>query len=548
MSLSTHINAEKVLKASREHSHKHGRPSVHELMSRDKPGHYDLPPSADRYETEPIPKYSIPSKGVPPHVAYDLVNSELALDGKPFTNLASFVHTSMDEYGDRLTFENRAINLIDGDEYPATQMIHARLVSMVAKLWHAADQGEDATGCATTGSSEAAQLGGLAMKKRWQERRKAEGKSIHEPGPNIVMGANAQVALEKFARYFDVEARMVPVDASTNYVLDPKRAMEYVDENTIGVFVILGSTYTGTYESVQGMSDLLDEYEARTGVFVPIHVDAASGGFFAPFATPSLKWDFQLPRVVSINASGHKYGKAYVGVGIVVWRDKKHLPKDLVFTLTYLGSVEHSFSLNFSRPAAPIIGLFYNMIQLGFEGYRKIALHDAKNARLFATALEKSKYFKVISLGHHRAKETSLTEKVKETAGMADSIDAYIPTLPVVAFMFSDKFKQEYPHVKQVSIQKMLRQREWIVPNYDLPPNAQNEEVLRVVFREKFTEDLTERLFSDIIDITETLMKGEKENSSHEHVVSHAKGQTMHEKLAASHGEGTRPVGHDSVC
>ncbi|GAA5984567.1 hypothetical protein JCM10908_003403 [Rhodotorula pacifica] len=558
MSLSTHISAEKVLKASREHSQKHGRSSIHDLMGRDNPGSYDLGPAADRYDTEPIPKYSIPSKGVPPRVAYDLVTSELALDGKPFTNLASFVHTSMDEYGDRLTYENRAINLIDGDEYPATQMIHARLVSMVAKLWHAADQGENATGCATTGSSEAAQLGGLAMKKIWQERRKAQGKSIHEPGPNIVMGANAQVALEKFARYFDVEARMVPVDASTNYVMDPKRAMQYVDENTIGVFVILGSTYTGTYEDVKGMSDLLDEYEAKTGNFVPIHVDAASGGFFAPFATPSLTWDFKLPRVVSINASGHKYGKAYVGVGIIVWRDKKHLPKDLVFTLTYLGSVEHSFSLNFSRPAAPIIGLYYNLISLGFEGYRRIALHDAKNARLFSKALENSKYYKVVSRGH-LPKETSITEKVKETVGTADAIDSYIPTLPVVAFKFSDEFAREYPRIKQVEIQKKLRQREWIVPNYDLPPNAEKEEVLRVVFREKFSEDLTERLFSDIIEITEQLMaehkadvphpgQGAGQEDLHNGIIAGSKGQTIHEKIASSHGEGTKPVGHDSYC
>ncbi|BGP57823.1 hypothetical protein JCM8202_002478 [Rhodotorula sphaerocarpa] len=555
MSLSTHLNPEKVIQAAREHSQKHGRKSAQDMMARENPGSIDLPPSVapDRYDTEPIPKYAVPSHGIPPSAAYELVSNELALDGKPFTNLASFVHTSMDDYGDRLTYEHRAINLID----PATQMIHARLVSMVAKLWHASDSGENATGCATTGSSEAAQLGGLAMKKMWQDRRKAQGKSMYEPGPNIVMGANAQVALEKFARYFDVEARMVPVDESTNYVLDPERAMQYVDENTIGVFVILGSTYTGTYESVEGMSKKLDEYEAKTGIFVPIHVDAASGGFFCPFATPSHLWDFKLPRVVSINASGHKYGRTYVGCGIIVWRDKKHLPKDLVFTLTYLGSVEHTFSLNFSRPAAPVIGLYYNMISLGFDGYRKIALHDSKNARLFSRALENSKYYKVVSRGHLPKEPSTLTDKVKDTVVPNDAIDHFLPSLPVVAFQFSQEFRKEYPRIKQASIQKGLRQREWIVPNYTLPPNAQQEEVLRVVFRDKFTEEMTERLFTDIIEVTEGLMdehKADVPNPGHgsgqqqKQQYASAKGGTLHEKMASSHGEGTVPTGHDSYC
>jgi len=261
-------------------------------------------------------------------------------------------------------------NLIDSDEYPATTLIHTRCVSILASLWHA-DETKHASGTATTGSSEAIQLAGLAMKKIWQEKMKKQGKDEYRPGPNIVMGANAQVALEKFARYFDVEMRLVPVDESTNYAMSPKRAMEYIDENSIGVFVILGSTYTGVYENVEEMSDLLDEYEAKTGISVPIHVDAASGGFVAPFATPKLKWDFRLPRVVSINSSGHKFGKAYVGVGWVIWRDKAHLHPSLIFELHYLGSVEYSFSLNFSRPAAPIIASYFNFVHLGFEGYRK---------------------------------------------------------------------------------------------------------------------------------------------------------------------------------
>ncbi|GAA5902753.1 hypothetical protein JCM6882_004057 [Rhodosporidiobolus microsporus] len=572
MSLSRNVNPERVLKAAREHHHRSGvaRPTIGDMLDREGSGHLQAHPLSDRYGTEPIPKYQIPSKGVPAKEAYELVNSELSLDGNPLLNLASFVHTNMDEYADRIMHENRAKNLVDQDEYPATTLIHSRLVSMCAKLWHADDTGEDATGTATTGSSEAIQLAGMAMKRRWQARRKAEGKSIHEPGPNIVMGSEAQVALEKFANYWECDARMVPVDASTKYVMSPQRALEQVDENTIGIFVILGSTYTGTYEDVGEMARLLDEYQAKTGIDIPIHVDAASGGFVAPFATPSLVWDFKIPRVVSINASVHKFGASYVGCGMVVWRDKQHLPKELVFELHYLGSVEYSFSLNFSRPAAPILAAYFNFLYLGFDGYRRIALHDAKNARLLSRALERSKYYTVISEVHRlkNPSDQSLTDKAKQTIGALDDIELYTPALPVVAFQFTQAFKREYPRIKQRSIQKLLREHEWIVPNYELPPNVEKEEVLRVVVREKFNEDLVERLFTDLIQITEQLMEEHKAEVPHPGYGNGSKSDnelddasfkkagkatgrgiaSVGERLAASHGEGVRPIGHDGPC
>ncbi|GAA6017529.1 hypothetical protein JCM11491_006855 [Sporobolomyces phaffii] len=550
MSLSRHVNPDRIIAESREHAKKTGKTSIHDLMGRAEPGFMSRSVRHEHDGTEPIPKYSFPSHGVPAQEAYETVTTELSLDGNPTLNLASFVHTSMHELGTKLMTENMAKNLIDSDEYPATTLLHSRCVSMLARLWHADDQEESATGTATTGSSEAIALGGLAMKKRWQAKRKAEGKSIHEPGPNIIMGANAQVALEKFARYFDVEARMVPVDASTNYCLDPKRAIEMVDENTIGVFVILGSTYTGHYENVQEMADLLDEYEAKTGVSVPIHVDGASGALYAPFATPSLKWDFRIKRVVSINTSGHKWGKAYVGVGWVIFRDKEHLPKELVFELHYLGSVEYSYSINFSRPAAPILAQYFNFLYLGFDGYRKISLHDAKNARLFARALENSKYYTVVS-DIHKPKEQSLAEKAKQSIGLVDDIEHYIPALPVVAFKFTDEFKREYPRIKQASIQHGLRQNNWIVPNYELPPNVEDEEVLRVVMREKFNEDMVERLVVDVMQVTEALIeqhKNDVENPGADVVGRRGDAHKDSERRAANHGEGTRPVGHDSVC
>ena len=176
--------------------------------------------------------------------------------------------------------ENLSKNMSDADEYPAMMDIHARCISIIANMW-GVQKGEHPIGSATTGSSEAIHLGGLAMKHFWREKRQAAGKDTTKP--NILMGANAQVALEKFARYFDVEARILPVSAKSRYVLDPELVRKSLDENTIGVFVILGSTYTGVYENVEAVSKVLDDYEAETGNYVPIHVDAASGGFIAPF-------------------------------------------------------------------------------------------------------------------------------------------------------------------------------------------------------------------------------------------------------------------------
>ena len=266
-------------------------------------------------------------------------------------NSAQFRGTYMETHAEQLMFENISKNMSDADEYPAMMQMHARCISILAHLW-GVQKGEKAIGSATTGSSEAIHLGGLAMKRRWQEKRTKEGKDTSKP--NIIMGANAQVALEKFARYFEVEARILPVSEASQYRLDTELVKQNIDENTIGVFVILGSTYTGHYEPVEDISKVLDEYEAKTGVDIPIHVDAASGGFIAPFTHAEAggpKWNFELPRVKSINTSGHKFELVYAGVGWIIWRDESQLPKHLVFELHYLGGTEESQLLPPRRPS-----------------------------------------------------------------------------------------------------------------------------------------------------------------------------------------------------
>ncbi|KAK4687309.1 glutamate decarboxylase, partial [Tremellales sp. Uapishka_1] len=512
MALGKHIDADALIRKSQDHpvkKHLGRRQDLHDN------------PYTSRYDVDvEIPKYQLPAQGVDGKVVYQLLHDELELDGNPNMNLASFVHTWVPEECTKLVTENLNKNLVDQDEYPAAQQIHERCISMISHLWHAPKDSK-AMGTATTGSSEAIMLGGLALKKRWQEKMKAKGKSIHEPGPNIVMGAEAQVALEKFARYFEVECRLVPISKEgaygapqSNYVMSAENAMQYVDENTIGVFVILGSTYTGGFESVQLMSDALDKYEAESGNHIPIHVDAASGGFVAPFAYPDYVWDFKIPRVQSINASGHKYGMSTVGVGWIIWRGQEFLPKELIFELHYLGATDYSFNLNFSRPAHPILAQMFNFLNLGFAGYRRIMQNDLAKSRLISRALENSGYFLLLS-DIHRPKPASTGEAISSAAhkiyhgrGPIDEEDAefYHEGLPVVSFRFTDEIKAQNPNLKQAWMQTQLRTIGWIVPNYGLAPNCEDTEILRVVVRESLSGDLARKLVSDIMECAETLL------------------------------------------
>lgn len=465
----------------------------------------------------------------------------------------------------------------DADEYPAMMDMHARCVSIIANLW-GAQKGEKAIGTATTGSSEAIHLGGLAMKRRWQEKRQKEGKDTSKP--NILMGANAQVALEKFARYFEVEARILPVSEKSRYRLDPELVKKNIDENTIGVFVILGSTYTGHYEPVEEIHEILDAYEKETGVDIPIHVDAASGGFIAPFtkAKAGFKWNFELPRVKSINVSGHKFGLVYAGVGWIIWRDEAQLPKYLVFELHYLGGTEESYTLNFSRPGAQIIAQYYNLIHLGFTGYQAIMENAMANARLLSRALEATGYYRCVS-DIHRKKGDYYFDASKPQFLDGESSADYNPGLPVVAFTFSEDFKKKCPHIKQVSVSNLMRAKQYIIPSkfpefnhlipllkelptnhfpdYPLPPDEEKTEILRVVVRESMSMDLLNKLIIDLVSVTEGLLNTSSEidlagwqpfaNQSVEKEHASA-GLSAQGKHAGKHRRGMEKGVHRTVC
>ncbi|KAI8961806.1 glutamate decarboxylase [Daldinia sp. FL1419] len=509
MSLARHIDPEELIERLHDANLTENGRQLRQKMATS-----HLTPYGTKYASESdAPKYRLPKEGTPADTVYQLIHDELDLDGRPNLNLASFVGTYMEPNAIQLMTENLSKNLADNDEYPAMMSLHERCVSIIANLW-GAKKTEKAVGTATTGSSEAIHLGGLAMKRRWQEHRKAKG--LDTSNPNIIMGANAQVALEKFARYFDVEARILPVSKESDYRLDPNLVRKNVDENTIGVFVILGSTYTGHYEPVEEISKVLDEYEEKTGIDIPIHVDAASGGFVAPFTYAQAggpKWNFELLRVKSINTSGHKYGLVYAGVGWIVWRDESYLPQHLIFELHYLGGTEKSFTLNFSRPGAQVIVQYYNLIHLGFNGYREIMENCLRNARLLSKSIEATGWYTCVSDIHRRANTASSVVSGAKHAVLGEEGETsadYIAGLPVVSFRLADEFQKEFPHIKQEWVSLLMRARQWIIPNYALPPNEDKTEILRVVIRESMSLDLLDRLITDLVSVTQTLIDNDE--------------------------------------
>src|SRR6187431_426855 len=319
-------------------------------------------------EATDFPLNMLPPGESLPETAYQVVHDEAMLDGNSRLNLATFVGTWMDPFADKLYSETADKNMVDKDEYPQTAAIETRCWKMLATLWNAPDT-EGAIGTSTIGSSEACMLGGLALKRRWQQARRAAGLSTEKP--NLVLSSAVQVCWEKFCNYWDVEPRYVPI-SDEHKCLDGFELEKYVDENTIGVVAIMGVTYTGVYEPVAQIAEALDRIQAETGLDIPIHVDGASGGMIAPFLQPDLEWDFRVERVASISTSAHKYGLVYPGLGWVVWRTVADLPADLVFDVTYLGGHMPSFALNFSRPGAQVLLQYYLFLRLGWDGYYKV--------------------------------------------------------------------------------------------------------------------------------------------------------------------------------
>jgi glutamate decarboxylase len=417
-----------------------------------------------------LPIHEIGDSGLDSETAYELITSELLLDGQARLNLATFVTTYMPAVAARLMSDTADKNMIDKDEYPQTAEIEARCVSILADMWNSPDH-EQATGCSTTGSSEAAMLGGLALKWRWRERMRKAGRPTDRP--NLVMGINVQVCWDKFCRYWDVEPRQVPMEGS-RFQLGAEEAVALCDENTIGVVAILGSTFDGSYEPVNEIAAALDKLERDTGLYVPVHVDAASGGFVAPALQPDLEWDFRIDRVQSINASGHKYGLVYPGVGWAVWRNEEALPQDLVFDVNYLGGHLPTFALNFSRPGSEVIAQYFMFTTLGRKGYRRIMEGAQAVATHISGEIAKMGPYNLISEGRD---------------------------LPVFAFALD----REVKNYTVFDLSDRLRQFGWLVPAYTFPANREDLSVLRIVVRAGMTMEMADHLLIDLRQVTHFL-------------------------------------------
>ncbi|MEU0495432.1 glutamate decarboxylase [Mycobacterium sp. NPDC006124] len=434
------------------------------------------PAYTGRLSTAPVPTLRMPEDSMDPQAAYRFIHDELMLDGSSRLNLATFVTTWMDPEAEKLMAETFDKNMIDKDEYPATAAIEQRCVCMVADLFHAENLRDDdpssAVGVSTVGSSEAVMLAGLAMSWRWRAKVGDGKNGWRSRRPNLVMGSNVQVVWEKFCRYFDVEPVYLPMEEG-RYVITPEQVLAAVNEDTIGVVAILGTTYTGELEPVAEICAALDEVASGGGVDVPVHVDAASGGFVVPFLHPDVVWDFRLPRVVSINVSGHKYGLTYPGIGFVVWRNADHLPEELVFRVNYLGGDMPTFTLNFSKGGNQVIGQYYNFLRLGRAGYGQVMSCLSQTARWLGDQLRDSEHFELISDGS---------------------------AIPVVAF----KLKGTRGYT-EFDVSHALRAYGWQVPAYTMPDDATDVTVLRVVVREGFSTDLARALKDDTLTVLKTL-------------------------------------------
>ena len=424
----------------------------------------------------PAPTMTIPEEMTTPEIAYRMVKDETYAQTQSRLNLATFVTTYMDEYATRLMNEAIAMNYIDQTEYPRVAVMTSRCINILANLWNTPEKGESKTGALGIGSSEACMLGGVAAWLRWRKRRQQQGKDCTKP--NLVMSSGMQVVWEKFCQLWQIELRQVPLTREKR-TLCPKEALKHCDENTICVVPIAGVTWTGLNDDIEELDRELEAFNKKTGYDIPIHVDAASGGFILPFVSPETRWDFRLKNVISISTSGHKFGLVYPGLGWVIWRDKSYLPEEMSFSVNYLGAEVTQVGLNFSRPAAQVLGQYYNFIRLGREGYTRVQQNSMEIARYC----------------HKRIGEMKCFENYSDE---------------VVNPLFVWSLSQEY--IKNAKwtlydLQASLQQSGWMVPAYSLPKNIEDIVVMRIVVRQGMSRDMADMLLRDIENAVKELDK-----------------------------------------
>ena len=424
---------------------------------------------AGAWITQDAPRDAIPDQPMSAVAAMRMVEDELAVEGIPERNLATFVTTWMEPEARKVIDDNLHRNFIDHAEYPMTAEIEQRCIRMLAELFNAPGE---TTGARTQGSSEAIMLGALSLKWKWRQRREADGKATDSP--NLVFGGDVHVVWEKFCRYFDVEPRIVPLQPG-KYTIGPEDVEPHVDENTIGVAAVVGTTFTGHADDVVGINDLLVQVRDEKGLDIPLHIDGASGAFVWPFLYPDSKWDFRLEQVRSINASGHKFGLVYPGIGWLIFRTKEDLAEDLVFYENYLGKTDATFTLNFSTGSAMVLAQYYNFVRFGKVGYRRIMEIMQTNARALQARIEELDRFQIIGAGEE--------------------------TLPLVAFNLAE----EHPYDEFDIAFQVAAERGWMLPAYTMPPNAQDVKMLRALVKLTMSRSLIDLLADDLSTAIKTL-------------------------------------------
>lgn len=430
--------------------------------------------SEEMLKSAPIDK--IPQHPTTPEIAYRMVQDETYAQTQPRLNLATFVTTYMDEYATKLMNDAIAINYIDETEYPRVAVMCAKCINIIANLWNTPEKNKWKTGALGIGSSEACMLGGVAAWQRWKQRRIEQGKPYDKP--NFVISSAYQVVWEKFAQLWQIEMRTIPL-TKEKLSLCPEDVIARCDENTICVVPVQGVTWTGLNDDVEALNDALDKFNNETGYEIPIHIDAASGGFILPFLEPEKKWDFRLKWVISISTSGHKYGLVYPGLGWVVWRDKKYLPDTMSFSVNYLGAEIAQVGLNFSRPAAQILGQYYQFIRLGFEGYKAIQHNSMEIAKYMHEQIGKMHPFRNYSKEVHN---------------------------PLFIWELKDEYCKKCKWTLY-DLQDKLKQNGWMVPAYTMPADIQETIVMRIVVRQGFSRDMADQLLTDIAAAVDELEK-----------------------------------------
>lgn len=422
----------------------------------------------------------IPENGMPSQSARALIEDNHAVDFDQRLNTSSYVNVELEKDEEAIALMGLRINLADQTVYPQSYKLHDSVVNMIARLWNCPepddfDEYGVFAGAGTVGSTEACLLSGLTFKFRWRKwYAEKTGKSedeIRAIRPNLVISSCFQAAWEKLFRYMDIEPRLI-FPSRNSFTVDPEKIRDVVDEHTIGVVGIMGNHYGGQYDPIGEIDKVVGEINKKRGFQVGIHVDAASGGFIAPFQDLP-PWDFRLPNVLSISSSGHKYGESCCGTGWVIWRRRKDLSEHVAISVTYLGGKSESYTLNFSRPASGAYVQYYKLLRYGRSGYRQVCENMMGNAKYIRDGLK------------------AMTFEGKPRFVLLDHGDE--GALPVVTARLNPECGFSYD---DIDLQNVVSQHHWYVSGYKMGLNDPITEKVVPIFHD---EDADTTMFRVVV-------------------------------------------------